>query len=95
MHILLSWQPPPKEEVNGVVRLYLIKITEKVTNITTIMNISADRHTGTEIGGLHPHYDYSLSVSAVTILPGPYSTVTVVKTLEDGKMISKYTLGQY
>ncbi len=71
--------------MNGVLRLYLVKVTELASNVTTVVNSTADQM---EIGRLHPYYDYRLSVSAVTISPGPYSTAIVVKTAEDGKYIS-------
>lgn len=35
---------------------------------------------------LHPHYVYSLAISAVTIGPGPYSQLHTVQMPEDGKI---------
>ena len=36
---------------------------------------------------LHPFYFYLISISAVTILPGPYTTEIRVQTLEDGMLV--------
>ena len=33
------------------------------------------------VGGLHPYYTYNFSISAVTVVPGPYSEPIVVQTL--------------
>ena len=42
---------------------------------------------------LHPHYVYSLVISAVTIAPGPYSQVYTVQMPEDGKYMIITLLG--
>ena len=39
------------------------------------------------VGDLHPYYTYDFSISAVTVLPGPYSEPLVVRTLPDSKSI--------
>ena len=36
------------------------------------------------ISGLHPYYNYNLTVAAVTIGPGPYSVVLTIRMPEDG-----------
>ena len=40
--------------------------------------------TSITIGFLHPYYTYNCTVVAVTIGPGPFSTVITVRTAEDG-----------
>ena len=37
---------------------------------------------------LHPYYNYSCAVSAVTVQPGPYSLPIQVTTAEDGKNLA-------
>lgn len=34
---------------------------------------------------LQPYYNYSVQVAAVTVAPGPFSSLFVVTTLEDGE----------
>ena len=34
---------------------------------------------------LQPYYNYSVQVAAVTVAPGPFTSVFTVTTLEDGK----------
>ena len=37
--------------------------------------------------GLHPYYNYHISVAAVTIAAGPYTVIQVVQTPQDGKQM--------
>ena len=82
--LLLAWEPPLAEEQNGVIQEYLINISvaetgdefqHQSTNTTLIVE------------DLHPHYTYSLVISAVTIGPGPYSEVYTVQMPEDGRSL--------
>ena len=41
--------------------------------------------TSITIGSLHAYYTYNCTVVAVTIGPGPFSTVITVRTAEDGR----------
>ena len=79
--LLLAWEPPLAEEQNGVIQGYLINISvaetgdefqHQSTNTTLIVK------------DLHPHYTYSLVISAVTVGPGPYSEVYTIQMPEDG-----------
>ena len=82
--LLLAWEPPLVQEQNGVIQEYLINISVvetgdefqyRSTNTTLIVE------------DLHPHYIYSLVISAVTISPGPYSEVYTVQMPEDGRSL--------
>ena len=78
--IRLSWTAPLGDH-NGVIREYRVNVTEldtwrKFELIATTTFI--------EIVSLHPFYTYEWLVSAFTIDEGPYTTPSVVKTLEDG-----------
>ena len=77
------WEPP--EDPNGYIREYRVNVTEVETGrmFQLITNT-----TGITIGSLHPYYTYNCTVSAVTIGPGPFSTVITVRTAEDGKYVN-------
>ena len=86
--IQINWSLPLPEEHNGIVRSYTVNITvaetdrhiQLTTNNTTI---TAE--------GLHPYYNYHISVAAVTIAIGPYTVNQVVQTQQDGKKRKVYT----
>lgn len=78
----LVWSPPLTEHQNGIIRYYLVDIASEdeeggdfQMNSTGISLI---------IDGLHPFYTYSFSVSAVTVGPGPQSSVQSVVLLQEG-----------
>lgn len=77
----LSWQPPPPENHNGVIRLYLVLVREEETG--SIISIETAQME-VIVASLHPHYHYSCSISAVTVSAGPYSSAFTVQTMEDG-----------
>jgi len=81
--LYLSWDPPPSEQKNGIIRQYLVNITETETGdeirlSTTDMSIT--------VLGLHPFYHYECNVSAVTIGAGPYTSPLTLRTLQSGIM---------
>ena len=82
--LLLAWEPPLAEEQNGVIQEYLINISVAETS-------DEFQHQSTNttfiVEDLHPHYTYSLVISAVTIGPGPYSEVYTVQMPEDGRSL--------
>ena len=78
----LSWSPPPTEHHNGVIRQYTVRMVvqdtgEIFTHSTVGLSIT--------VGSLHPYYTYNFSISAVTVVPGPYSVPITVQTLPDSK----------
>lgn len=79
--IEVSWTPPPAATRNGVIREYRISVVETDTggqqDYVAFM-------TNFVVQSLHPAYTYHISVSAYTVETGPYSTVQVLQTLEDG-----------
>ena len=79
--ILLSWEPPPVEQQNGVLQSYVIGVTEidsgREYNVTSLVTTHA-------VGSLHPYYTYSFRIAAVTIGIGPYSLPVNTTTLEAG-----------
>lgn len=79
--ILLSWEAPMGRH-NGIIREYRLNITEIETG-QVFSNISAS--TSLVISNLHPDYTYEWTVTAFTVIEGPYSYLSRVTTLEDGK----------
>ena len=79
--LLLMWTPPERDIQNGVIRRYLINITELDTsNKWTIESTETERALA-----LHPFYRYVFVIAAVTIDTGPYSTQLIIQMPEDGK----------
>ena len=82
--ITISWVSPEQELLNGELTHFLLEIFEEDT-ITTSQTISIYEEVTLDF--LHPFYMYRVHVSAVTVLPGPFSEELFVITLEDGKRI--------
>ena len=76
------WEPP--EDPNGDIREYRVNVTEEETGRMFQLITST---TSITIGSLHPYYTYNCTVVAVTIGPGPFSSVITVRTAEDGRFI--------
>ena len=64
------WNPPPVEHINGIIDLYILEVTEVVTNFTWLF-YAADTHINA--GPLHPFCLYRCRVSASTIGQGPFT----------------------
>ena len=78
------WDELPSEDKNGIIRYYLVNVTEtntghhyQTTSTTTDIALS----------NLHPYYTYSITVAAYTIEEGPFSTPVSFTTLQDGMSI--------
>ena len=80
----ISWDPPPPEHTNGVILYNVIWLTdlqnELVQNTTSSSN-------WVFLPDLHPYYNYSLQIAAVTVSQGPFSDAQVFTTLEDGELL--------
>ena len=79
----ITWQPPVEEERNGIIRRYVINITEldsgneyQLENVTTEITVQ----------NLHPFYRYSYSVAAETVALGPFTPGSIIEMPEDGKL---------
>lgn len=80
----LSWNAPPLEHQNGIIRSYTIHITEQNTSMELLLSSpTAER----VVESVHPNYDYMCIVAATTIRLGPFSTSILVRTSEDGKFV--------
>ena len=82
----LSWSPPPPEHQNGIIRHYLVNITELETGRIFHHMTPA---TSIQISLLHPYYTYNWRVSAYTVEMGPYTNISTVTTPEDGQFHSQ------
>lgn len=78
------WEPPPPIDVNGILRYYVVEITERETgSIFDVIAIDQDLH----FGSLHPYYNYDCRVAAYTTGSGPYTDAIAVQTAEARKSL--------
>ena len=82
--LALSWQPPAPENQNGIILHYIVNITEMETGI--VLSYTAVNTTILTVPTLHPFYNYTCIVAAVTVGVGPYSAPAVIQMPEDGKL---------
>jgi len=66
--VQLSWQPPPSDELNGVLRFYTVTLREAQTGSTMEYNTTTPNIT---VDSLMPCTSYSWDVRAYTIGYGP------------------------
>ena len=80
--LLLMWDPPNVDQINGVIQFYIIAIYEEesTTNFVLESNVSA-----MTLDNLHPFYTYAIQISAVTVSAGPPSESLVVQMPADGQ----------
>ena len=83
---MLTWDPPSAKMHNGEIQHYLIVVM--VTESGEQFQLTSEVTTLT-IGDLHPFYNYSILISAVTIDTGPYSFPVHITTPEDSKPTKK------
>ena len=81
--VLITWQPPPLSDQNGIIITYVVNISLEVNDtvpeqyITSSLNVM--------VVGLHPFSAYVVAVAAETgVGRGPFSSFTI-HTPEDGK----------
>ena len=80
-HVYLTWDPPPADQINGIIQGYRINITELDTGE---MSQYTAEDTEASIGPLHPHYNYNFSIVAFTSVGHGPTTFVVVRTAEAG-----------
>ena len=83
----IEWMPPPQDDQNGIVRSYVVRVLEVVTSTTLTYNTTEESLT---VGFLHPHYQYEVSVAAVTVGQGPFSDSVTIQTPQDGEQCCFY-----
>ena len=84
--VLISWQPPPLNDRNGIISIYVVNVSLEVNDtmpkqyITSSLNVT--------LVGLNPFSTYVVAVAAETSVGrGPFSVFTIY-TPEDGKASS-------
>ena len=80
--LLASWMPPQRSQQNGIIRQYRINLTESETGVITYYTVQNSLQT--TLTDLHPYYNYQVTVAAITIGLGPYSTEATVQLPEAG-----------
>ena len=80
----LSWVPPSVESHNGVIRRYVIRITEEETSAVMLHYSNSSQVT---VEDLHPYYTYMCAVAAETVEVGPYTTNIIIQLDEDSMKI--------
>ena len=80
--IRVTWEAPEEDRQNGVIQRYMIMVMVQQTRTSISLNTTA---TSITIPDLHPAYDHSIEVAAVTISVGPYSAAISLVTPDDGK----------
>lgn len=68
---MIIWIPPPAEERNGIIQGFTVRIVGVNTEEEFTRSINA---TEIVVGSFHPFYSYRVTVAAVTISLGPFST---------------------
>ncbi len=80
---VISWEPPPYEDQNGVILLYIINVTVQETGEMFRLNSTLTTLTVTT---LRPYRTYVCVIAATTSAGlGPFSTSVTVETPEDGE----------
>lgn len=85
-NITVEWSPPPAEDWNGIIRLYILKVLEHETGTEVTINLTTTEEL---LGNLHPYYTYNISIAAVTLDTGPFSHPISVTTLQAGMRMLK------
>ncbi len=73
----VNWEPPEQQHRNGIITSYRI-------NLNNIISISDIYTTSRFYMTLRPYHRYSVSIAAVTIAIGPYSSSHSFQTHEAG-----------
>ena len=79
--LLLTWQPPLDNQLNGILTGYVVNVTETETGDQYQISTDAAQYT---FEGLHPFYRYTFIVAALTIGPGPFSGIFHLQMPQDG-----------
>ena len=78
----ISWQPPPDDQWNGVIIVYVINVTVVETGLTFQLNSTT---TSLTVNTLQPYRNYICIVAAVTSVgTGPFSGRFTLTTPQDG-----------
>ena len=80
---VLTWDPPPDEEQNGVVINYVINVTEAKSGVNFQLSST---NTSLFVNTLQPFTTYNFLIAAATSVGvGPFSRLFTLQTPEDGR----------
>ena len=81
--IQLTWNPPPDDQINGIIQHYIVKVQVAESQEQTQHQTSSLQFTLTD---LQPYCTHTIEVAAFTIALGPFSEPLTVLTPEDGEV---------
>ena len=80
---LLTWNPPPDDQRNGIIINYVINVTVLETEENFILYSNT---TSLFVDGLRPFRTFECIIAALTNVGiGPYSAIFTLSTPQDGK----------
>ena len=80
---VISWDPPPYEDQNGVIISYTISVSVQETGESFIYTTSDTTYSFT---ALKPYRTYDITIAASTSVgTGPYSDIFMLTTAESSK----------
>ena len=85
--LLLTWQPPLDDQLNGILTGYVVNVTETETGNQYQISTDAAQYT---FEGLHPFYQYMFIVAALTVGQGPFSEIFPLRMPQDGMIQDIY-----
>lgn len=80
--ISAMWEQLPADQQNGIIKYYTVVVQVQQTSATFSVNTTDSSIT---IPDLHPAYDHTLRIAAVTVGTGPLSIPVTVTTPDDSK----------
>ena len=86
--ILVTWDPVPEIDRNGIITQYEVEFSQSTFNETSTSNLTTTNGSQlmVELEGLEENVEYSVRVRAYTSVgPGPFSAAVVSRTPEDGE----------
>lgn len=86
---VVSWAVPRAADHNGIIRNFTVSVTEENTRRQILITSHASSQ---RIDSVHPYYNYTCVVAAVTVSAGPFSVPITVTTAEAGIRIMYYAL---
>jgi len=91
--IRVSWQPPPQESLNGILRHFRLEWRTNKGNISSI-TLGGHRHSH-RLTNLKPFTEYDVRIAVVTVAKGPFSNWTTNRTKEASEnYYLSYTVSQ-
>ena len=84
--IFLTWEPPPLEDQNGIIRHYEVTLVAIQTGET---HIRTSTITSISVTSLRPYTMYNCTVAAETIATGPSAMGIIVQTPSAGKPVTR------